>query len=59
MYVDPNSGGMLFQVMAVVFTFLTGFLLIFSGRIRSGMARLRRYIRNHQDENSPHDTKFE
>ena len=26
-YIDPNTGGMLFQVLAIVFTFLSGFIL--------------------------------
>jgi hypothetical protein len=42
MYVDPNTGGMLFQILAVAFTAISGFILIFSSRIKMFIARLRR-----------------
>lgn len=45
MYVDPNSGGMLFQILAVVFGFFSAVILFFSGRIRLLIARLRRKLR--------------
>lgn len=44
-YIDPNSGGMLFQALAVGFGLLSGLLLFFSGQIRSAWARLRRHRR--------------
>ena len=44
-YIDPNTGGMLFQVLAIVFTFLSGFMLFFSARIRMAIARLSRRLR--------------
>jgi hypothetical protein len=45
MYIDPNTGGMLFQILAVLFGLFSGILLIFSGRIRSSFAKLRRRMR--------------
>jgi hypothetical protein len=45
MYIDPNSGGMLFQILLVLFGFFSALILLFSGRIRMGVARLRRKIR--------------
>ena len=45
-YVDPNTGGMLFQVLAIVFTFLSGLMLFFSARIRMAFARLSRRLRS-------------
>jgi hypothetical protein len=48
MYIDPNVGGMLFGVLAGVFTAITGILLIFSGKIRSGFARFRRFLRKEE-----------
>ena len=33
-YIDPNTGGMLFQALAASFTVLTGFALLFSRQIR-------------------------
>ena len=44
-YIDPNTGGMLFQVLAIVFTFLSGFMLFFSARIRMTLARFSRRVR--------------
>jgi hypothetical protein len=44
-YIDPNTGGMLFQVLAVVFAFLSGILMVFSARIRMALARLVRRLR--------------
>jgi hypothetical protein len=45
MYVDPNTGGMLFQLLAVVFGLISGAVLFFSGRIRMFIGRLRRNLR--------------
>lgn len=42
MYVDPNTGGMLFQLLAGLFVVISGFILVFSGKIRMFFARLRR-----------------
>jgi hypothetical protein len=44
-YIDPNTGGMLFQMLAMAFALLSGFVLIFARQIRSGFARFKRYIR--------------
>lgn len=45
MYIDPNTGGMVFQMLAGLFAAFTGMLLIFSGKIRAAAARLRRWWR--------------
>lgn len=51
MYIDPNTGGMLFQVLAVVFAAFSGMVLVFSRQIRTGLGRLRRLFRGKgQDE---------
>jgi hypothetical protein len=50
MYIDPNTGGVLFQALAAVFAVASGALLVFSGRIREGIARLRRRFRKDNDE---------
>jgi hypothetical protein len=42
MYIDPNTGGAIFQALAVFFTVISGVVLLFSGRIRMWWARLRR-----------------
>ncbi|HZW03978.1 MAG TPA: hypothetical protein VFF68_08620 [Anaerolineaceae bacterium] len=49
MYIDPNTGGMLFQVLAVAFTVLSGVFLAFSGKIKALAARIRRARRERAD----------
>jgi hypothetical protein len=44
-YIDPNTGGMIFQVLAIAFTFMSGILLFFSARIRMAFARFARRMR--------------
>jgi hypothetical protein len=44
-YIDPNTGGMLFQVLAVVFATLSGFIFLFASRIKMAFARLKRTLR--------------
>jgi len=48
MYIDPNIGGILFQVLEGLFAVLFCVLFVFSRQIRQGIARLRR--RNRKDE---------
>ena len=50
MYIDPNTGGILFQALAAVFVAVSGLLLVFSGRIRQAIARMRRSARKDKDE---------
>jgi hypothetical protein len=45
MYIDPNTGGMLFQVLAVLFGLFSGMILFFSGKIRQVLGRFRRATR--------------
>ena len=45
MYIDPNTGGVLFQALAAGFAAVVTFLLVFAGRIRAGFAGLRRKLR--------------
>lgn len=52
MYIDPSSGGMLFQVLAVAFGLVSGVVLFFSGRIRMAIARFRRRLRERSGESS-------
>ena len=54
MYIDPNSGGMLFQALLVVFGVISGSILLFSGKIKMGIAKLRRRLREQPgDEELP------
>lgn len=59
MYIDPSSGGMLFQALAIAFGLVSGVVLFFSGRIRMAFARFTRYLRERRGNNSevvsPHD----
>jgi len=52
MYIDPNSGGMLFQALLVVFGVISGSILIFSSRIKMGIARLTRSFREKNNEDN-------
>ena len=45
MYIDPNSGGILFQALAAAFVAVSGVVLVFSGRIRAYFSQLRRKSR--------------
>ena len=45
MYIDPNTGGMLFQILVVLFGVISAVVLVFSGRIRIAFAKLRRRMR--------------
>ena len=49
MYIDPNTGGVIFQVLAAILAVFSGTLLIFSSKIRAGIAKLRR--RKDEEEN--------
>ena len=48
-YIDPNTGGMLFQLLAVFFALFSGFLFFFSRQIKSFFARLKRSLRRKDD----------
>ncbi len=45
MYIDPSTGGMLFQILAVLFGVISGIILLFSSKIKMGYRRFLRYIR--------------
>lgn len=45
-YIDPNTGGMLFQLLAVLFAFSSAIILFFSRQIRVGVARVSRLVRS-------------
>lgn len=44
-YIDPNTGGMLFQLLAAAFAFFSGFLLFFSRQLRIVAAQVQRRLR--------------
>ena len=55
MYIDPNTGGMLFQVLTAAFVVISGFILVFSGKIRMFFARLRRGSSTEIEQPEPFD----
>lgn len=57
MYIDPSAGGVIFQVLAVLFGFMSGGVLLFSSRIKMGVAKMRRRQRErrHADSGSLDD----
>lgn len=44
-YIDPNSGGLLFQILAAIFVIISSLFLFFSSQIKMGFARLKRVLR--------------
>lgn len=50
MYIDPNTGGIIFQALAGLFAVFSGVLFFFSRNIRDFFARLRRRARNDDDD---------
>ncbi len=49
-YIDPNTGGIIFQALAAAFVAISGVLLVFSGRIRAYLSQLRRKARKDDSE---------
>ena len=45
MYIDPNSGGLIFQVLVVMFGVISGAVLIFSSKIKMGISKIQRMMR--------------
>lgn len=50
MYIDPNTGGMLFQILATLLALFSGVALLLSGKIRAAFGRFRRSLRKDQTE---------
>ena len=50
MYIDPNTGGILFQALAGLLAVITGVLFFFSRNIRQWIARVRRHGRRDEDD---------
>lgn len=58
MYIDPNTGGMLFQILAAGFVVISGVILVFSSKIKLLWARITRRKTNVMDVSpeQPEDT---
>ena len=59
MYIDPNTGGILFQTLAVLFGVFSGVVLLFSSKIKMGIAKLRRAMRKDSEDTETVETKSE
>lgn len=57
MYIDPNSGGLIFQILAVMFGVISGAVLIFSSRIKMGISKIQRAIREKMEKSDNSDTE--
>jgi hypothetical protein len=49
-YIDPNTGGMLFQILAVLIGVLSGLLLLFSSQVKKAFYRIKRSLRGSKSE---------
>ena len=45
-YIDPSTGGQLFQLLAIIFAFFSAMLLFFSSYIKMAFARGKRFVRS-------------
>jgi len=59
MYIDPNTGGVLFQTLAILFGVFSGVVLLFSSKIKMGIAKLRRAMRKESEETESTESKSE
>jgi hypothetical protein len=59
MYIDPNTGGILFQTLAILFGVFSGVVLLFSSKIKMGIAKLRRALRKDSEDTEPTEAKTE
>ena len=50
MYIDPNTGGVLFTFLATAFGAVTTIIFVFSRKIREGIAKMRRGSRKDEAE---------
>lgn len=53
MYIDPNTGGMLFQALAAVLVGGSAVLMFFSRNIREAIAKMRRKMRKEDEQEQP------
>jgi hypothetical protein len=51
-YIDPNTGGMLFQMLAVILAVFSGLIFFFSRQIKMIFARIKRQLRGDQDSDA-------
>jgi hypothetical protein len=49
-YIDPSTGGMLYQILAILFALFSGVIFFFSRQIKSAIAWFKRVIRGFWDQ---------
>ena len=54
MYIDPNSGGLIFQVLVIMFGVISGAVLIFSSKIKMGISKIKRSLRGKNNAQQDH-----
>jgi hypothetical protein len=59
MYIDPNTGGILFQTLAILFGVFSGAILLFSSKIKMGIAKLRRSMRKDSEDSETTESESE
>jgi hypothetical protein len=55
-YIDPNTGGMLFSLLAVIFGALSAMILLLSGKIKMFFSRTKRRLRGSSDDELDEET---
>jgi hypothetical protein len=55
-YIDPNTGGMLFSLLAVIFGALSAMILLLSGKIKMFFSRTKRRLRDSSDIGEDEET---
>lgn len=56
-YIDPNTGGMLFSLLAVIFGALSAMILLLSGKIKMFFSRTKRRLRDSSNIEEDEETK--
>lgn len=59
MYIDPNTGGILAQTLIILFGVISGAVLLFSSKIKMGIAKLRRAFRKDSEDTAPPESQAE
>ena len=57
MYIDPGTGGQLFQILAIAFASVSGVVLLFAGRIKMFVAKMKRKMREDDSGTEPEATE--
>jgi hypothetical protein len=59
MYIDPNTGGLLAGILISLFGLISGVILVFSSKIKMGIAKFRRSLRKDTEDTVPTEPKDE